>query len=75
MLDITSNHWDKEAGCCLLHGVPMTPCPQCLADEDPEVRVWIPYDDKEFAVMEDVPLRDFFPEGKLGDFLWSKVMW
>lgn len=39
MPNIHHPDWDEVNGACGKHGIPMTPCPQCLAEQDPDIQV------------------------------------
>jgi len=44
ILRIHSPHWDEELGSCGLHGVPTTPCPQCMVEQHPDIFVTVDHE-------------------------------
>ena len=38
---IMSGNWDEKHGVCLKHHLPVTPCPQCLSEQDEGVQVMV----------------------------------
>ena len=38
--------WHEDVGACTLHGVPMLPCPACLAEKHPHIQVSLSEDDR-----------------------------
>lgn len=54
MPNLSSPDWNEESGVCVKHGIPMTPCPKCLAEKDPNVEV--------FLTREDVAMLDCDPD-------------
>ncbi len=60
---------------CVKHGIPETPCPQCLAIADPSVEVILTAMDINALDWDhDLSVRDLFPEGRAGDELCARVV-
>ncbi len=59
-----SPHWDNITGSCLKHGIPTTPCPQCMATSDPDVSIHFTQEDS-FVLDSGVVKNatDLLPEG------------
>ncbi len=45
---VMSENWDVKNGVCLKHGIPETPCPQCLAEKDEGIQVMVQENDRVF---------------------------
>jgi len=43
-----SGNWDEKNGVCLKHHLPVTPCPQCLAEKDEGIQVVVQEMDRVF---------------------------
>lgn len=39
MPNYSSPYWDEELGECRKHRLPQTPCPACIAEQDPDMEV------------------------------------
>ena len=62
MPTIDSPKWDYKHGCCPQHGIPEIPCPQCLAEQDPDVEVRLTETDS--TVLDfgpDLTVKDLLP--------------
>ncbi len=65
MPNIHHPDWDEEVGACAKHGIPMTPCPQCLADEDPDIQVTLSEADRnQLSWHGNLKVTDMFPADK-----------
>jgi hypothetical protein len=64
MPKLDSPYWNQRDGVCEKHFIPMVPCPQCLAEQDPDVEVRV----TETDLLE----MDFNPKLKLSHLLPAK---
>lgn len=61
MAKVSSPHWNEQLGVCEKHNLPQPPCPQCLAEKDPDVEI-------KLTEMDRVAL-DFDPNLSVRDLL------
>lgn len=55
-------HWHEDVQSCSKHGIPMLPCPQCLAEKDPAIQVMLTKSDHMVLDWEpDVTVADLMP--------------
>lgn len=47
MPNLYSFHWDSRSGECLRHSLFELPCPKCLAEKDPNIKVVLTLRDRE----------------------------
>lgn len=67
-----SPHWDEILGVCTKHHLPQVPCPQCMAEQDPDVTVHLSETDKDAIAFGEMVLDDFF-SGDESDWLRNRV--
>jgi len=60
-------HWHDDVQSCSKHGIPMLPCPQCLAEKDPGIQVMLSESDR-------VQL-DWEPKLKIADLMPAGHEW
>jgi len=64
---IDSPFWDTASGVCLKHLLLQVPCPQCLAEQDPDVGVKMTISDFDVLAFElGMTVRDLLPKEHAG---------
>ena len=62
MPNIHHPDWDEQVGACVKHCIPQTPCPQCLAEADPDIQVMLTEADRTQIDWDpDFKIADMFP--------------
>lgn len=55
-------HWHEDVQSCSKHGIPMLPCPQCLAEQDPDICISLDESDRMILMWEpDVTKAELMP--------------
>ncbi|MDP2647779.1 MAG: hypothetical protein Q8P35_00840 [Candidatus Yanofskybacteria bacterium] len=68
MAKARSRNWDENQGMCIKHFIPQVPCPQCIAEQDPDVQVVITVIDLDVAKVENLGVAELV----FGDFAWCR---
>lgn len=56
------SEWYEKEQVCIKHGVPMLPCPACLAERHPHIQVMLTEDDRvELDWNPDLKVEDLMP--------------
>jgi predicted transporter len=55
------DEWSEEHQSCAKHGIPMLPCPQCLAEENPNIIVVLDAMDRDAIAWGEVTLKEIMP--------------
>ena len=73
MPNLVSSDWYEHLGACVKHAIPETPCPACLAEQNPNIQVMLTEDDL-FQLDWDPNLKieDLFPKGQ--EWLVDRIM-
>lgn len=77
-MDLNSPYWITGLGVCQKHHLPQIPCPQCLAERDPDVEVRMTPADfnilEAAAVLgEKLTVRDLLPQPH-ADWLYKRLI-
>lgn len=71
---IDSPHWNFELAVCTKHHISQTPCPQCMAEHDPDIKVRInDWDRTILCSNSNLTIQDLLPE-KDRDWLLERVV-
>lgn len=66
--------WNEQDGVCEKHLLPQVPCPQCLAEQDPDIQVMLTDGDRVTLDWDpDIGLADLLPADH-ADWLVGRVL-
>jgi hypothetical protein len=77
-MELISSNWNSS-GVCLKHYIQMTPCPQCLAEKDEDVQVFVTEYDRQFIDSQrslgdkKASIKDLLPQ-KHVDWLIERIV-
>ncbi len=60
-------HWHEDVQSCSKHAIPMLPCPQCLAEQDPAIQIMLTEADR--------TVLDWDPDAKTADLMPAEHPW